>query len=97
MSGARPDTPVRLGGRDYLLSVRIADEAPAETQPLHEPAILDFDAQARLQGCEILAAPEFGLAERLARLAPFMIDLDEDAGSGVRGQGSETVGRDLHC
>jgi GTPase len=64
--------------RDYLLTVRMADEEPAEAQPLHEPAILDFDAAGRLQGCELLAAPEFGLAERLERLAPFIISLDDE-------------------
>ncbi|HEY3229301.1 MAG TPA: GTPase Era [Roseiflexaceae bacterium] len=65
--------------RDYLLTVHMADEEPAEAQPLHEPAILDFDADGRLQGCEVLAAPEFGLAERLERLAPFMISLEDES------------------
>src|SRR5262245_28877701 len=63
---------------DALLTVHMVDEEPAEAQPLHEPAVLDFDADGRLQGCEVLAAPTFGLAERLGRLEPFMIDLDED-------------------
>jgi GTP-binding protein Era len=63
---------------DATLTVRMVDEEPAEAQPLHEPAVIDFDADGRLQGCEVLAAPTFGLAERLERLAPFMIDLDED-------------------
>jgi GTPase len=63
---------------DYTLAMQMTDEPPAEAQPLHEPAILDFDADGRLQGCELLAAPEFGLAGRLARLAPFMIDLDDE-------------------
>src|SRR5262245_59297670 len=63
---------------DATLTVRMVDEEPAEAQPLHEPAVLDFDTDGRLQGCEVLAAPTFGLAERLERLAPFMIDLDED-------------------
>src|SRR5262245_3069568 len=63
---------------DYTLTLHMLDEQPAEAQPLHEPAILDFDDDGRLQGCELLAAPEFGLAERLARLAPFMVDLDEE-------------------
>ena len=63
---------------DALLTVRMADEEPAEVQPLHELAVLDFDADGRLQGCEVLAAPTFGLSERLARLEPFMVDLDEE-------------------
>ncbi|MFL5805064.1 MAG: GTPase Era [Roseiflexaceae bacterium] len=70
---------VTYSQRDYTLTVRVADEPPTEAQPLDEPAILDFDADGRLQGCELLAAPEFGLAGRLARLAPFMIDLDDES------------------
>src|SRR5262249_2435228 len=69
---------VAYSQRDDMLTVRIADEPPAEAQPLHEPAILDFDADGQLQGFEVLAAPEFGLPGRLARLAPFMVDIDDD-------------------
>jgi GTP-binding protein Era len=68
----------RYDRKTFTLTVAIAEEEPAEVQPLHEPAILDFDAQGRLQGCELLASPEFGLAERLARLQPFMVALDEE-------------------
>jgi GTPase len=80
--------------RDALLTVRVADEEPAEVQPLHEPAILDFDADGRLQGCEVLAAPTFGLAERLVRLEPLMIDLDEEEieAPGIRDQGPGIAG-----
>jgi len=60
------------------LTIVIADEEPAEVQPLHETMILDFDAADRLQGCELVAAREFGLAERLDRLEPFRITLEED-------------------
>ena len=60
------------------LTVVIADEEPAEVQPLHETMILDFDATGRLQGCELVAAREFGLAERLARLEPFRVALEEE-------------------
>ncbi len=67
---------------DYTLTVQVAEEEPAEAQPLHEPAILDFDAAGRLQGCEILAAEEFGLAERLARLAPFMVSIEDEDEEG---------------
>jgi len=65
--------------RNYLLSVRLFAEEPAGAQPLHEPAILDFDHDGRLQGCELVAAAEFGLADRLVRLAPFMIALEDEA------------------
>src|SRR6476659_6988285 len=60
------------------LTVVFADEEPAEVQPLHETMILDFDAADRLQGCELVAAREFGLADRLDRLEPFLIALEED-------------------
>ena len=60
------------------LTVVIADEEPAEVQPLHETLILDFDATDRLQGCELVAAREFGLAERLVRLEPFRVTLEEE-------------------
>src|SRR5215212_4820782 len=63
------------------LTVVIADEEPAEVQPLHETLILDFDATDRLQGCELVAAREFGLAERLVRLEPFRVTLDEETGT----------------
>lgn len=64
--------------RGYLLTVRMFDEEPAAVQPLHEPAILDFDEDGRLQGCEVIGSPEFGLAGRLARLEPFTIAIDDD-------------------
>src|SRR5215212_3971827 len=68
----------RYDASTMTLTIVIADEEPAEVQPLHETMILDFDAADRLQGCELVAAREFGLAERLARLAPFRITLEED-------------------
>src|SRR5215212_2099196 len=72
---------VRYDPSTMTLTVVIADEEPAEVQPLHETMILDFDAADRLQGCELVAAREFGLAERLERLAPFRITLDEETGT----------------
>jgi GTP-binding protein Era len=77
--------------RSFTLTVAITDEEPAEAQPLHEPFVLDFDEQGRLQGCELLAAREFGLAGRLARLQPFMVALDEEDEGRV---GEEGSGRD---
>jgi GTPase len=59
------------------LTILLADEEPAEVQPLHETMILDFDAEGRLQGCELVAARDFGLADRLERLEPFRISLEE--------------------
>jgi GTP-binding protein Era len=82
---------VRYDRRALTLTVAIADEEPAEVQPLHEPIILDFDAKGRLQGCEALAAPEFGLAERLERLDSFRVALDEDTGEEM----AERAGEEL--
>jgi GTPase len=70
---------VRYDQGAFLLTVLAADEEPAEVQPLHEPLILDFDEEGRLQGCELVAALEFGLAERLARLEPLMVSLDDES------------------
>lgn len=68
---------VRYDRNTATLTVQVAEEEPAEVQPLHEAVILDFDASERLQGCDVLAAREFELGKRLARLQPFMIELEE--------------------
>ena len=68
----------RYDNSAMTLTIVIADEEPAEAQPLHETMILDFDATDRLQGCELVAAREFGLAERLNRLEPFRVTLEEE-------------------
>jgi GTP-binding protein Era len=60
-----------------MLIVKLFDEEPASVQPLEEPAILDFDESDRLQGCEIAPAAVFGLATRLDRVAPFLVDPEE--------------------
>ncbi|HJZ49493.1 MAG TPA: GTPase Era [Roseiflexaceae bacterium] len=72
--------------RAMTLTVAIVDEEPAEVQPLHEPLILDFDAQGRLQGAEALAAREFRLAARLDRLQPFLVALDEGLDAQIEDQ-----------
>jgi GTPase len=53
--------------------VLLYDEEPAEEQPLHEPAILDFDEGERLLGFEVLPAETFGLATRLERAADRLV------------------------
>ncbi|MFO7168563.1 MAG: GTPase Era [Chloroflexota bacterium] len=63
---------------DYTLTVLMVDEEPATVQPLQETAILDFDADDRLQGFEVTTAPEFELEQRLGRLEPFLVSLEED-------------------
>src|SRR5690348_9736418 len=57
---------VRYDRGSATLTVLMAGEEPAQVQPLHEAVLLDFDGRERLQGCEVLAAREFGLGERLA-------------------------------
>ncbi len=69
---------VRYDRGTAMLTVLMLGEEPAEVQPLQEAVLLDFDGRERLQGCEVLAAREFGLGERLARLAPFMVALDDE-------------------
>ncbi|HMP43070.1 MAG TPA: GTPase Era [Roseiflexaceae bacterium] len=69
--------PAITYGQGYRLLITLFAEEP-DAQPLSEPVILDFDTAGRLQGCEISAAREFGLGERLARLAPFMIALEDE-------------------
>lgn len=81
----------------FLLTVNVSGEEPAEARPLEEPAVLDFDAAGSLLGAELQPATEFGLADRLERLAPFLVDVeaetDEEAGRGTSGQGErETEG-----
>jgi len=69
---------VRYDRGTATLTILMLDEEPAEVQPLHEAVLLDFDGREWLQGCEVLAAREFGLGERLARLEPFLIALDDE-------------------
>lgn len=65
--------------RAALLRILLTGQEAAAVQPLEEPAILDFDAQGRLQGCDVQPAPEFETETRLEQLAPFLIDVDEHA------------------
>ncbi len=60
------------------LTIRLFEEEEAEVQPLHDVVILDFDGRDRLQGCDVGTAETFGLGERLERLAPFLIDVEEE-------------------
>jgi GTPase len=68
----------RYDASAMTLTIEITDEEPAEVQPLHETMILDFNTAGQLQGCELVAAREFGLAKRLERLEPFRISLEEE-------------------
>jgi GTP-binding protein Era len=83
---------VSFDARRGLLSVRLFDEAPDDARPLEELAVLDMDAAGSLLGCEVYPAPEFGLAERLVRLAPRLVNVDEAQGSELAGQGCATEG-----
>ncbi len=66
----------------YTLTIKIADVADPDAQPISDPAILDFDHVGMLQGAEVHPAKLFSLATRLERLAPFMIELDDDEDEG---------------
>ena len=96
---------VRYDEASYTLTVLLVDEEPASVQPLDEGVLLDFDRADQLQGCELLAAKTFGLGERLERLAPFLVDVDDeeaeeadgaedDEQDGAEGEKIEEVGED---
>ncbi|MFQ3682820.1 GTPase Era [Roseiflexus sp.] len=63
---------------ERTLTVNLVGEEAASVQPLEEPAVLDFDASERLLGLEVLPADEFNLDQRLERLAPFLIEREEE-------------------
>ncbi|HEU4325792.1 MAG TPA: GTPase Era [Roseiflexaceae bacterium] len=69
---------VRYDEASYTLTVLLVDEEPASVQPLDEGVLLDFDRADQLQGCELLAAKTFGLDKRLERLAPFLVEVDDE-------------------
>lgn len=68
-------------GRLWLL---IAEEEPAELIALSDSAILDLDGDEVVLGAEVVVPQELCTPERLARLAPHMIALD-DVGQGSEG------------
>jgi GTPase len=67
----------RLDMESGHLTLRIADERPARTLPLEETAILDLDGDETVLGVELLVPAELRTPAALARLAPFMIALDD--------------------
>ena len=69
---------VSFDASERTLTVNLIGEEPATVQPLEEPAVLDFDADERLLGFEVLPADEFELERRLERLAPFLAERDEE-------------------
>ena len=62
----------------YTLKIMMVEVADPDAQPIAESAILDFDLVGMLQGAEVHPAKSFRLAKRLARLAPFLLELDEN-------------------
>ncbi|MGQ9550155.1 MAG: GTPase Era [Roseiflexus sp.] len=73
---AHPQVSFDMSAR--ALTVNLVGEEPTSAQPLEEPAVLDFDADERLLGFEVLPVHEFGLEHRLERLAPFLVEHDEE-------------------
>ncbi len=63
---------------ERTLTVNLFGEEPASVQPLEALAMLDFDANERLLGFETLPADEFDLDQRLERLAPFLVEREEE-------------------
>ncbi|MCS6839672.1 MAG: GTPase Era [Roseiflexaceae bacterium] len=69
---------VSFDAAERTLTVNLVGEEPASVQPLEEPAALDFDPDERLLGFKVLPANEFDLGQRLERLAPFLIEREEE-------------------
>lgn len=76
---ARANPLVAYDRESFTLTIRLFDEEPALAQPLSDVAVLDFDANECLQGFELLPAAEFELEQRLERLAPLLVNLEDDA------------------
>lgn len=68
----------RYDQSSYTLTINLLGEEPAAVQPLDDAVVLDFDRADQIQGCEAMPAETFDLGVRLARLAPFMVAVDED-------------------
>lgn len=69
---------VRYAAETFTLTIMLAEVVDPDAQPISEAAILDFDHVGMLQGCEIQPDASFELDKRLVRLAPFIVNLDED-------------------
>jgi GTP-binding protein Era len=82
----------RLNMETGRLTIRIADEAPAQVVALADTAILDLDGDETVLGVELLVPAELRTPEALERLAPLMVALDELPGAGEGPQVFETGG-----
>lgn len=74
---ALADPDVAYDPAEFRLTIRLPGADAVTTADLSEPAFLDYDAAERLQGAELVIAPEFGQAH-LVRLAPWMIAVEEE-------------------
>ncbi len=74
---------VRLDMQYGYLYARIADEAAARVVPLESPALIDLDEEDRLLGFDVAVPADLRTPERLERLAPHMLALEEAAPSGL--------------
>jgi GTP-binding protein Era len=66
----------RLEMESGRLTLRIAEEAPAQTVALAETAILDLDGDETVLGVELAVPAELRTPEALERLAPLMVELE---------------------
>ncbi len=60
------------------LRVGITDDDPKQIVAVEDVALFDLDENGRVLGADITVPAEFRAAERLARLAPLMLALDDD-------------------
>lgn len=76
------DDPTRLDGMTGRLMVLIGEDGPADQVRLEETAILDLDGDERVLGIELAVPAELRSSERMERLAPLLIALDETPEGG---------------
>lgn len=64
------------------LYVNISDETPADVIPMDDTAIFDLDDAGRVLGVDVAVPADWRTPERLARLAPHMVALDDASLAG---------------
>ncbi len=72
----------RLDMNTGHLTLRVADEEPAQVLALQETAILDLDSEETVLGVEVALPPELRSPTALERLAPLMVPLEAAPAGG---------------